>query len=547
MKLRERVWRAVAGMGQVALVLGVLAAGFSLIRGSVFALTRRRPVEGRPDERAEDSFSEEERRQLILNHSQREFTPDGTVFFTRHERRPTPGIAVYDAQLNRVDARGDYPIGQDYKRDWLPFDIDWVQTNAFPYAGDFRWAAACQPDFRRSMEIPVFADRKVKEVWRYLTAAGVWVGYETRGARIGFLGRDGFSRSLAASRPLGEFQLFGGHWLDDVSNSPLTWCTEDAVYRIDLVEREVDCLARERGSSIRHLDHRNWFRWRDRTPGGEKEGTPVLQVSFENGAVHLLQQDPDRRIVVRTGPGEARVRFAATEQGVFCHRQIGRPHWPRWPYRKEQWRVWYEDAHSKPWPVRDLLCRVHDDGSLEEIGRFEWTFRFVPDTRFARNPYDRAAVAPLRWRRVVFAFSPPLFPLVAKILAPVERRATPLRRTLGHAQWTDYGAIVRLVRHLKAHRFSWWGAPLIGVWMLLFWRHARARGLGRACLVAWAAAVVLLNLMGLLAYFALHHTRLVPCPSCGAKRPVDARDCARCGEPLAEPDPRQQCVGVCTA
>lgn len=522
--------------------MAVLAFGFALVREGVFALTRPRPIEGRPGERPESSFSPEERRQQILSHSQREFTPDGRVFLTRHVAHPQPAVAVYDADLNRLDVQGGLSVAPAGTFDWLPFNI--TDRVTFPSAESLRRFAACQPDFGRPLEIPVFAGRKVTEVWRYLAGPAVWVGYETRGARIGFLGREGFTQSLAAARALGEFQLFGGHWSSDVSNSPLTWCADDAVYCIDLIKREVECLAREPGSSIRRLDHRNWFRWGDRTPGGEKEGGPVLQASFDNGAIHLLLRSPDRRIVVRTGPGERRPRFSVTEQGVFCHRQIGRPQPLGWPYTKEQWRAWYEDAHSKPWPVRDLLCRVQADGSMEEIGRFEWTFRFIPETRAARDPYDYVAIAPPRWRRVVYAFSPPLCPLVARLLASADRRPGPARWELGTA-WTGTVPGERLVRSLRAYPFSLWGALLIAVWLLLLWRHARPRRFGKVRLAAWAAAVVLLNLMGLLAYLALHHTRLIACPACGARRPVDGRACARCGEQLSEPPSRRQSLGVC--
>ncbi|UCD51505.1 MAG: hypothetical protein JSW27_02515, partial [Phycisphaerales bacterium] len=55
-------------------------------------------------------------------------------------------------------------------------------------------------------------------------------------------------------------------------------------------------------------------------------------------------------------------------------------------------------------------------------------------------------------------------------------------------------------------------------------------------LVFWLLFVALLNLAGFLVYWALNHTPVVRCSTCGKRRGLRQVSCVRCQAPLPAPE-----------
>ena len=75
--------------------------------------------------------------------------------------------------------------------------------------------------------------------------------------------------------------------------------------------------------------------------------------------------------------------------------------------------------------------------------------------------------------------------------------------------------------------------------LVLTFLHGRSRRPSKGTLLFWLAFVALFNLAGFLTYWALNHTPIIKCLSCGKRRGLAQAGCAPMRRAAADPGTRQ--------
>jgi hypothetical protein len=514
------------------IILGALTClqAITVEMTSLFALGRQEPPQG-----AAQKPSEQEIKLRRIRNSSRECRPDGTIHL------------VTDWTRNRYSgSQGDEKEGHRQVRD-VNDKLLWEgPAQECPY-GYIAWGAeslggrfgsryvhrlkSVTPDSVRTIEIPVTTGKITRQIWRFLPGAECFVGYETRGPRIGYIGANGFAESKSQVEPFGESRGFHA-WCPEGSRNPVAlWQTGRSVYQIIFEKREVTRIFSYDASDIEEVRIHNQGARKLCIAELNTSYKPLLYCRTSDGKQHLILSDPVRQITIK--PTEDwglwhnnYCRFAATDEGVFLQRvHVNTGQTPANFKSRKAAEQWYAQYRVKPRTQRFALYRVDDQGQLDLLNEFEWT---VPGQK--PQIAGRKSVW-LKTRYAVSQFSPPLYDILCHALA---------RQIWQTSQTHRHNDIVRdALQGIAELR------PEFGVWSLLLaalmtglaaW-HAIPRRTSLAALVFWLVFVALFGVAGLLTYLALNHTCVIKCPACGKTRGLNQPKCNRCSAHLPAPKP----------
>jgi hypothetical protein len=261
---------------------------------------------------------------------------------------------------------------------------------------------------------------------------------------------------------------------------------------------------------------------------------PLIHCRTEDGKDHLIMRNPSENLIVKTPEDWNRWkgeygRFAATGQCVYLYR-----HWmdidslPTMPKKfasPQAHEDWMRDYESRPKKYRVDLYKVDAQGNIALLNRYGWT---LPGQT---GPRPRWIYAWQKTRRCVNQFSPPLYDLLAYLLA---------RCIWSPDSYRSIGEVAReIIMALEQTRpgFRVWNWVLGALMVGFAARHGWPRRTSRAVFIFWLVFVGLFNLAGLLTYLALNHTPVIKCPACGKRRGLAQPQCVRCQGDLPAPKP----------
>ena len=272
-------------------------------------------------------FSEAEKKLRRIHRSGKNFLPDGTIHLTyRQEKTPRRFDEPGKIQIHDVN---DVLIwqGPDNKN---PYEyLSWSDQRFRPYAlyrGRFteRQMNELQmitPEFSRALEIPVRAQDGTIQVWRYLPAGDLFLGYRFDGSIIGFLGSKGFAPSKSEARPFGRFK-FQSPWHSTGALEPtVLWQASRRLYEINFHKQQVRLVFESPQENIKAVMLRDSRPIED-TQTPKKQYTkyrPTIRIVTEDGKHHLIMRNPEQTLTI-TFPDEKwsnNIHFAATEKDMF--------------------------------------------------------------------------------------------------------------------------------------------------------------------------------------------------------------------------------------
>jgi hypothetical protein len=483
--------------------------------------------------------SEEEKRLERIQHSGKEFLPDGIVHLLSTSRYVVPGgfsrdrtgLGIYDVNGNLLWEGPPNEKPYEYLAwAWEPVDYYDPSTDARIVKMQL-----IDPEFSCTLEIPVNSQQITEEIWRYEPAREVFIGYRFRGNRIGYAGSTGFVNLRSEARPFGSVR-FVIAWVPKDSVSPtLLWQTDKRIYEINFEKQQVQLLFESDGSKIESLRLFDWgFRYgSDFSMSGVKTSLaekyrPAIHCLTDDGKHHLVMREPEQKVTI-TVPGDwgdDRVRLTATKDNIFLYHR-GTEFKP--PLSVSQSRKlyaqWASDFQSRPHKEWVGLYKVKDDGILELTNRFDWTIPARPSVTEIRQ---REVLE--RYVRYGVSVSPPLYDLVWYLF--LEGKSPGIYRYIGGPNW-----ILLMIGELHAQQdiLNW---IVCAVMVCFAFLHHWSRRTTFARFVFWLVFVGAFNLAGLLTYLAMNHTTVIKCPACGRRRGLAREDCVRCGAMLPAPQPR---------
>ncbi len=511
----------------ILLLALLIVQGIIIATEDIFTETKRRREATKPEEK----LTPEEERLNRIRYSEKEFLPDGTIHLVyRPERAPgrvdEPEIMqIYDVNDNLL---------WEGPRTRNPYRyLTWAwQLNS--YRRDFTQQSMRQlqmitPEFSRTLEIPVQSEEKTNQIWRYNLAKDYFIGYDTDGKKIGYIGSTGFTNSIIETKSLGKFRSFTA-WCPQVSFSPtLLWRTQRCIYQIDFEKQKVELLFESANSDIETMSQ---HAWKDITPG--KEGStdyekyrPLLHFITKDSKHHLIMREPKQRLIV-TIPKDweswmgNQYRFTATRQAIFmCRYWIESSRPPDYRKSPKLFHQWWHNFRSLPRKRWVELYRVNSQSNLELLNRYTWTEPGLSETVVEARDFRTPAT------RYVSKFSPPLYDWAWHFVG--------IRFWTQVYQRSDFAyEFARMLAEVRPSEsiINWLlSAMMIG---FTFW-HGWPRRTSWLKFLFWLAFVGIFNLAGLLTYLALNHVTVIKCPACGRSRGLIKVNCIRCGVELPTP------------
>jgi len=459
---------------------------------------------------------------MRVSRSDKKFLPDGTV----HLISVVEQKGRQELWRERIYDVNDKLLWEGI-RNYQPYKyLTWAEyPNQSITEGWMREMGMITPEFSQAFEIPVSSQGQTNEVWRYEPQKELFVGYEIKGNKIGYIGAGGFTESKSQAMPFGKFKLCTG-WVPQDSFSPtFLWQTDKRIYQINFEERKVALLCASVDGEITNISMKNWgASAAGKTETAEIEYRPMICFRLGEERYHLILREPQQELTVTLPLRRQGASFTATRQGIFfCQRtNDANP-----PVTYEQspvlWTKYWDDYGKKPHKRGIELYRVENDGRILLVNRFEW----IKPADYSVQEVD------LLWRskQHLTIVSPPVYDLcwylgMDKIARTKEEKSVV----------TDtFAQLVEWWRPEKA-ALNW--ALSIALMGFTLW-HGWVRRTSWTRLVFWIVFTGLFNVAGMLTYWALNHTPIIKCPLCGKSRGLERSDCVRCGLELPRPERRK--------
>ncbi len=534
MKLKQYI-KYVATPAKVFVTIFIILAALTALQGITVEMTSLF-TSGRQEhtQAVVEVPSEQEIKLRRIRNSDKECLPDGTIHLVTDSKpnRHSGSDSNEKKGYRRVRDLNDKLLWEGPAKK-CPYDyISWdfkSLSSRFGHAY-VRRLNSVSPDSAPNVEILVTTGKTTQQIWRFLPGSECFVGYEVRGARIGYIGANGFAESKSQVKPFGESKAFFS-WCPEGSRSPVVlWQTSRSVYQINFEKREVTQLFAYDAADIESVNIHTWGAHKPRIAGSKHKYQPLLSCQTRDGKQHIVLSDPVRQITITPtedwGVWHNNCLFAATAEGVFLrrfHAKLGAMH--KNFKSQEAFEQWEADYRLRPEPQRFALYRVDDQGQLDLVNKFEWT-----------SPGQKPQLAG-RWstwrktRHAVSQFSPPLYTIICQV-AP---------RRIWTANYNPHQSnIVReALRGLAEIRaeFGLWSLLLSALMTGLAAWHAIPRRTSLVAFVCWLVFVALFGVAGLLTYLALNHTPVIKCPACGKTRGLNQPECTRCRADLPAPKP----------
>jgi len=502
----------------------LIVQGIIIATEDIFTETKRRQTKTKPKEEA----TKEEKQVSRIRYSGKKILPDGTIHLIyRPERKPgrvdePEMVQIYDVNDNLLwegpSTRNPYRY------------LTWAgRLNS--YRRDFtqqrmRQLQMITPELSRTLEVPVQSEQQVIQIWRYNPAKNYFIGYDTDGKKIGYIGSTGFTNSIIETKSLGKFRSFTA-WCPQDSFSPtLLWQTQRCIYQINFEKQKVELLFESTDSDIETM---SVHAWRDIAPG--KEGSadyekyrPLIHCVTADNKHYLIMRKPEQKLTVSVPKNwDSRfIGFTATMKSIFLQRYESERIPPKEYYKSPKLlRKWLQDHQGKPIKTAVELYKANNQGKLELLNRYDWTVPALPERVVEARDFRAPAT------RFVSKFSPPLYDWAWYFVG--------IRFWTQVYQRSDFAhGFARMLADIRPSSsiINWLlSAMMIG---FTFW-HGWPRRTSWPKFLFWLAFVGIFNLAGLLTYLALNHTTVIKCPACSRSRGLTKVNCIRCGVELPAP------------
>ena len=480
-------------------------------------------------------LSKAEKKQRRIHRSGKNFLPDGTIHLTYRQEK-TPGLFDEPDKIQIHDAN-DVLIWQGLESE-NPYEyLYWSDQRFRPYRmyrGNFterqmKNIQMITPEFSQVIEIPVLTQDGTVQVWRYLPASDLFLGYRLDRSIIGFLGSTGLTRSKSEAKPFGKFKFHSPWYPAGASEPTVLWQTSRRLYEINFHKQQVRLVFESPDENINAIMLRDCRLIDTQIQKEQKiKYRPTIRIGTEDKKHHLIMRNPQQTLTI-TFPDEKwsnSPNFAATGEGIFLIHHDSEIRMPA-AYLKshKSYLQWIQKFEGKPYKRWVELYKVDNQANLHLLNRYDWTVPKEFGLKIQRKSFR------VQVQRAAMAFSAPLYDLAWFVLGP--------EFFIQHYRANDFvSGSIQIIPELRPANSLWSWLLIIAMVGFAFW-HGRPRQTSRGKLIFWLVFTGVFNLAGLLTYLALNHTVVIKCPACSKRRGLGQVNCLRCGAELPAPEQRK--------
>ncbi len=447
----------------------------------------------------------------IKEKAAKEFTADGKVFLV--DKWDESRCRIYDANSKK--------IWEGNKKE-KPFDFLMFGQNFFSFdARDLESMYKMNLEFSSGFNVPVKSTDDSWRVWKYDLRKDYFVGLDSIGQIVGYMGAKGFAKSKAKIEPFCKFKKLRLWRHADFKLIKALWMTERKIYEIDFVNEKVIVVFDSDKEKIKEAYvNRSWLK--------KKDGyRPLLVCKMTDGKRHLVLKDTNEKIVLPEIKPKKDLRLkyfkvAAIDDGLFVMVLFRDP----WPDMKnigsEDWFGAWRKYNSKSHNQELTLYKLNDGGAeLEMMNNFSW----VKTPR--KIAHSREKFWPSEFHDVISNLSPVVYGAIGGIWHKDLRQ---LSRTNDSVR----SALAGLILHWRAKNMV---ANVIVslIAVSIAFVHGLARRKSWAGFAGWLVFVFIFNVAGLIIYLMLNHRPVIICQNCNSKRAVNNKKCRKCGQSLEMP------------
>jgi len=486
-------------------------------------------------ESPEKKLTESQEQRWLINDMSKAFLADGTIHLTNYiDDRPSRRNK--ERQIEIYDVNNKFLWAGEQEQNPYTY-LQWPDYGNLSQVLIRRYMLEMQiitPQLSRTLVIPVVnSEDEILQRWRYEPGRDYFVGFDSQGKKIGYIGSNGFAESQSDVRPFGRFEYMTAWRQKDVPSPWLLWGVENRLYQINFKDAVVETITELKDDTIEKIALMNWG---DIEPE-KSEYRQQMHVLTEKEKHILLLKNPNRKLTINI-PNEwleynlrwdRDIRIVALNDKIFLQ-YYGTNQEPP-PRDLRLLNKWYEQVRVKSHKVWTELHNLEQDGSLKLVNRFEWV----------RPPLIEKVASSNEWNN--------LFTKVRNYVTTVSAPMYNIAWLLG-SHWSDtefqfyqnwvgpYRDMAQFLAEFQSSKMTWNWA--IGGLLLCatFW-HAWPRRTSWGRLVFWLVFVAAFNLAGFLTYLALNHVTVIRCAFCGKKRGLERIDCPACGAELPLPERRE--------
>jgi hypothetical protein len=317
--------------------------------------------------------------QWDIHNSRKFFMPDGKVFLLDSEYKSEKTVEIHDANYNMLWTGEKKDRPEKYK--YLEWPTGFSDTHI-----EMRSLIDAQkitPVMSKSLEFSITQNKKIKEIWRYLPDDDIFVGYEFKGEKIGYIGANGFSQSQTESEPFGKFSSLSSfhgfvYALKDSKNSVLLWYTDKRFFAVDFENHKTEILIDGGDDKIYGIGTKNWS-YDGKEPIDANYRTMVKYCTNDE-TIHLTLSPSDEKITIKTPKQWNDYRqngfdVTATKDAIFLYHHTTDVLKPA-GYDKSH-KVRNKFYKTNPWGKATNysleLYKVDKAGNLNLVNKFQWT------------------------------------------------------------------------------------------------------------------------------------------------------------------------------
>jgi hypothetical protein len=459
-------------------------------------------------------------KQWDISRSGKEFMPDGRVLLTKDEDRR---ITIYDDNYTELwtGKKTDTPKEYNFLK-WPSYSF---RSNLS--ARDFIQAQRLTPEMSRTLEIPVWQNKKISEIWRYLPDDDIFVGYEFKGGKIGYIGSAGFCQKQADCKPFGKFSKLSVYNPQESDNSILLWQTNKRLIAVDFENRKTSVIIDGGEEKLSGIAFKNWSY--DGKEPVDANYRAFIKYETKDGSVHLIFNEPNEHLTIKMPRQwnsylKSSFNAVATKDAVFVFHQTTDILKPAGYDASHKTRDRFYNTYRLSQDVNysTELYKVDKAGDLNLINKFQWI-----------KPKDikEKKTISQHYFNYVSALSPAAFFAGNKI---IENLPTDVDKIFPAEKSVMMRGYVALIGAFRPQKLNLCVVLSVVMMAIALW-HGWSRKNNRFCLALWIIFVGLFNVAGLLTYLALNHTTLIKCPACEKQRNLEKPNCIHCGAGLPLP------------
>ncbi|MCD4830351.1 MAG: hypothetical protein K8R02_00925 [Anaerohalosphaeraceae bacterium] len=470
-----------------------------------------------------------------IKRASKNFLPDGTVLLTTLKKaRDIKTEKVYDANYALLweGTKNARPEKYNY--------LEWATSKRHGFSvRNLKERQQISPELGRFLEIPVRKDNQISEVWRYLPAKNIFVGYEYSGAKIGYLGVNGVVKLKILAGPIGQPTSIYGVMPCKSETPMLVWQMENQLLKLDFENRKVEIIIDAGDKKISNLKYHLWSFSDNGSDNlfseSQMQYRSLMCYQTDKDSMNLVLRGPDEKITIqlpeklKKKARENSCQIAATKDNIFLCKTISDFKLPEnfHTSRKVREAFWANRSRDKEIHYSKQLYKLESDGNLELVNKFDWTRPEITQSQSLIVYEDPQ----MRYLKQATVFSPTVF--------------SPVIRGLEHIKGMNYYSCIRQFNgatrgYLELIDFVYPRNMLINislsaVMMVIALYHGCSRRTSWAGLGGWLVLIGLFNLAGLLTYLALNHSPLIKCSVCGKWRGLKMPLCIHCKASLPVP------------